>query len=440
MFYDETDYKYRSLIAGVNAKIPVKNGNFVTAINFDNAATTPPFNYVLNQVNDFSQYYSSIHRGVGFKSKISSEIYELSRKIICSFVHCDYKKNTVIYVKNATEAINKLSYTFYDLYKNSIILTTRMEHHSNDLPWRKNFKVDYVEVDELGKLKIDDLETKLRKYEGKVKLVCVTGASNVTGYKNPIYEIAKIVHSFHAKILVDGAQLVPHYPIYMERSKKDECIDYLAFSAHKMYAPFGTGVLIGPKKTFLKAEPDYCGGGTVKLVTDDSVIWEDPPDKNEAGTPNVMGVVALVSSIKKLQQLEMKNVDEYEMDIYNYALSKLIKLPDIKIYCDINPKCNKVAILPFNIKDIHHETTAELLSEISGIAVRSGCFCAQPYVQRLLKVPHKEIEYYKLNPTERRPGIVRLSFSLYNTREEVDILAETLNKIIKNKKYYCRKI
>lgn len=149
--------------------------------------------------------------------------------------------------KNTTEGINKLSYIFSSLYKNSIILTTRMEHHSNDLPWRDKFKVDYVELDELGKLNLSDLKYKLRKHEGKIKLVCVAAASNVTGYKNPIYKIAKIAHSFGAEILVDGAQAVPHYPIYMNRPLKEECIDYLAFSAHKMYSPFGIGVLIGPK-------------------------------------------------------------------------------------------------------------------------------------------------------------------------------------------------
>lgn len=435
MDQNKREYNYRDMVAGLNVKVPIKNKKLITAINFDNAATTPPFKYVLDELMSFSNYYSSIHRGTGYKSIFSSKIYENSRRIICDFVHCDYNKNVVIYVKNATEAINKLSYTISNIDKDCVILSTRMEHHSNDLPWRNKFQVDYIDIDELGKLKIEDLTNKLKKYSGKVKLVCITGASNVTGYKNPIYRIASICHSYGAKILVDGAQLVPHFPIYMESSLKDECIDFLVFSAHKMYAPFGIGVLIGPKETFSLAEPDYVGGGTIDLVMDDSVIWAKPPDKNEAGTPNIMGVVALTSAIRTLIHLGMKNVDKHEMNIYNYALKKLKKISEIKIYCDTDYDCDKVAILPFNIEGIYHEDTAKLLSQMSGIAVRSGCFCAHPYVKRLLGISHEEMSYYEKNPGAKRPGMVRLSFSFYNTYSEVDILVKTLKKIIKNKSH-----
>lgn len=432
MSHSETFYNYREFITGVDAKVPLKNGKLVPAINFDNAATTPPFSYVVERLNSFLPYYSSIHRGTGFKSKLSSDAYEMSRDIICNFVHCDPKKNTVIYVNNTTEAINKLSYIFKNLYKDSIILSTRMEHHSNDLPWRSKFKVDYVEVDELGRLNLSDLKYKLKNHHGRVKLICVTGASNVTGYKNPIYKIARIAHSYGAEILVDGAQLVPHYPIYMKQKSEEESIDYLAFSGHKMYAPFGIGVLIGPKNIFKSADPEYSGGGTIQMVTDDDVIWDDPPGKNEPGTPNVLGVTALVSSIKMLNKLSLNSIDKREKDIYNYALNKILQLPDITLYCDTDPNCDKVAIIPFNIKGVHHETTARLLSDLSGISVRSGCFCAHPYVQRLLKLSPEEINYFKTHFNSFRPGIVRLSFGLYNTYNEIDILIDTLKKIIKN--------
>lgn len=435
MYHDKTKSNYRNIVAGVDEKISTENGKSIIAINFDNAATTPPLNSVLDEIMDFSKYYSSIHRGTGYKSIFSSKIYEDSRKIVCDFVHCDYRENTVIYVKNTTEAINKLSYAVSTIYKDCVILTTRMEHHSNDLPWRNKFKVDYIDLDDFGKLKIDDLESKLKEYNGKVKLVCVTGASNVTGYKNPIYKIASICHSYNAKILVDGAQLVPHYPVRMKSSHKKRCIDFLAFSAHKIYAPFGTGVLIGPKEFFSQAEPDYVGGGTIDIVTDDSVTWADPPDKNEAGTPNIMGVIALTASIKTLKHLGMKDIDKQEMNIYNYALSKLKQIPEVTIYCDTSDDCDKVAILPFNIEGIYHEVTAKELSRISGIAVRSGCFCAHPYIRRLLKIPVDEMEYYQKNKDSKRPGMVRLSFSFYNTYSEVDVLVKTIKKIIKNRSH-----
>ncbi|MBV7274764.1 aminotransferase class V-fold PLP-dependent enzyme [Clostridiaceae bacterium UIB06] len=432
MDHNKNKHDYRDMIAGVNEKIPIANGKLTTAINFDNAATTPPFKVVLDAITDFSRHYSSIHRGTGYKSIFSSKVYEDSRKIVCDFIHCDHRKNTVIYVKNTTEAINKLSSIISNIYDDCVIISTRMEHHSNDLPWRNKFRVDYIDVDALGKLNISDLENKLKKYNGKVKLVCVTGASNVTGYKNPIYKIASLCHNYNAKILVDGAQLVPHYPIYMKSSHKDRCIDFLAFSAHKMYAPFGTGVLVGPKDFFSFAEPDHVGGGTIDIVTDDFVTWADPPDKNEAGTPNLMGVIALTTAIKTLNHLDMRKIDKKEMDIYYYALEQLKKIPGITIYCDTD-NCDKVAILPFNIDGVYHEFTAKKLSEISGIAVRSGCFCAHPYIRRLLKIPAEEMEYYQKNRDINRPGMVRLSFSFYNTYEEVDALVKTLKKIIKHK-------
>lgn len=433
MYYNQPKYNYKNLVVGANSRIINKNGRFVKAINFDNAATTPPFYSVMQQIINFSEYYSSIHRGTGFKSEFSSKIYEDSRKTICDFVHCDYEENTVIYVKNTTEAINKLSYLLYNENKDLVVLSTRMEHHSNDLPWRNKFNTDYIEVDELGKLKLEDLEDKLKKYMNKDKLVCVTGASNVTGYKNPIYKIAKLCHLYNAKILVDGAQLVPHCPIYMNSISSDDHIDYLVFSAHKMYAPFGIGVLIGPKETFIAADPEYRGGGTIKLVTDDSVVWADPPDKNEAGSPNVMGVVALLAAIRTLNSIGMENIDKYEMSIYRHALKRLKSIPNITIGCDTNPNCSKVAIIPFNIDGIFHETTAKLLSSISQISVRSGCFCAQPYVQRLLKISKSKINYYKNHPDCKRPGFVRLSFALYNTYSEIDVLADTLNYITKTR-------
>lgn len=177
-----------------------------------------------------------------------------------------------------------------------------MEHHSNDLPWRK-YRIDYVNVDGGGHLLIDDLKKKLERYYGNVWLVAVSGASNVTGYKNDIHKIAKLCHKHGAKLFVDGAQLVPHSAFEMESQDANENIDFIAFSAHKMYAPFGTGVLIGTKESFDNLPPDYSGGGTIDIVGRNFVKWINTPEKDEAGTPNVAGAVALKSSINVLKKL-----------------------------------------------------------------------------------------------------------------------------------------
>ncbi|WP_434305775.1 aminotransferase class V-fold PLP-dependent enzyme [Clostridium botulinum] len=429
---------YRYLVVGSDTKVPLYNGQLSSCINFDNAATTPPLVSVINSIVNFSPWYSSIHRGTGYKSQLSSKIYEDSRETVGKFVEADLDKDTVIYVKNTTEAINKLSYRLCSYDDDSIILTTSMEHHSNDLPWRNKYKIDYIEVDEFGRLVMEDLRNKLIKYGDKVKLVTITGASNVTGYINPIYDIAKLVHAYGCKILVDGAQLVPHCKISMKPYDSLEHIDYLTFSAHKMYAPFGVGVLIGPKETFEEGAPDYKGGGTVNVVTKDYVLWANPPEKDEAGTPNVMGVVALVAAINAITSIGMKNIEIYEQNIFKYAFKNIAKIPDIKIYSCTDINCPRVAIIPFNINGMHHSITAEILSKEFGIAVRNGCFCAQPYVQKILNIPKEEIGSYANAPMNKRPGMVRLSFGMYNDIYEIDFLVMALNKIVQNKNKYLK--
>lgn len=428
---------YRELIVGADTKIPLSNGQMVTSINFDNAATTPPFSSVLQSVLNFAPWYSSIHRGTGYKSQYSSEIYEKSRDIIRDFVKAD-SENEVVFVKNTSEAINKLSYRLYHKNKHSVILSTHMEHHSNDLPWRNKYNVDYIKVDENGRLSMRDLEKKLRKYKKEVALVTVTGASNVTGYKNPIHDIAELVHKYDTKIMVDAAQLAGHSCVDVKPDRSSRHIDYMAFSAHKMYAPFGAGVLIGPKYDFERGEPEYRGGGTIDIVTHDLVKWAEPPHKDEAGTPNIMGVVALSEAVKTLNSIGLANLEVYEKSLTEYALAKLNSVPDIKLYCD-NDLRDRVAIIPFNIKGLPHQIVAAALSAESGIAVRSGCFCAQPYVQKLMKIPRNEIRKHIKNPSLPHSGMVRLSFGIYNNYDEIDVLVQKLCEISANKELYLER-
>ena len=430
---------FRELVVGVNTSIPLSNGSYVTAINFDNAATTPPFTSVMQAINNFSPWYSSIHRGTGYKSQYSSEQYDQSREIVASFVKVDYETNAVIYVKNTTEAVNKVANRLYRYGRKNVILSTQMEHHSNDLPWRDSYEIDYIEVDSTGRLSMKSLEYLLRRHEGRVRLVTVTGASNVTGYVNPIHEIAEIAHKYRAKILVDAAQLVAHADIDMKPDHSPQHIDYLVFSAHKMYAPFGTGVLIGPRETFNRGEPDYKGGGTIRFVTHDAVRWADTPERDEAGTPNVMGVIALTEAIKTLNSIGMYNIEDCEKELTDYALQRLKCVPDLKFYGSAESTSDRVGIISFNITDMHHRVVATILSQEYGIAVRSGCFCAQPYVQKLLDIPRKEVRRRLKNDDLPHPGMVRMSLGLYNTKAEIEVLIKALLQISGNKEYYNKK-
>ncbi len=430
---------YRRLVAGVDTKIPLINGELTTAINLDNAATTPPFLSVLKAITDFSPLYSSVHRGTGYKSQYVSYFYEDSRRIVADFVNGCPEKDSIIFVKNTTEAINKLAHHLRFKFPNSVVLSTFMEHHSNDLPWRRGFSVDYVAIDSQGRLQLEDLERKLIAYKGKVKLVTVTGASNVTGYKNPIHKAAALAHKHGALILVDGAQLVPHAVVDMKPHSSPEHIDFLVFSGHKMYAPFGIGVLIARNDMLEGQAPDIVGGGTVDIVTPELVTWAELPHKEEAGSPNIMGVVALVAAIKTLDSLGMKTLEENERALADYTIYRLCQLRDIEVYCSNDYKEDRVAIVPFNVAGLSHHMVAKILSYEGGIAVRNGCFCAQPYIQRLLGISQQELEERINQPKVERPGMVRISLGLYNTIPEIDALALQLNKIILNKKYYLQK-
>lgn len=433
------DNPYRALIYGVDNQVPLPNNTSTTEINFDNAATTPPFKTVLEDVIKFSPYYSSIHRGEGFKSRYSTSKYEESRLTVKQFIN-DYKDiYDVIYVKNCTEAINKLAEIWANDYKNSIVLSTSMEHHSNDLPWRKNFDVKYVDVDDNGCLNIDDLKNKLNMYNKKISLVVVTGASNVTGSVNTIHEIAKLVHSYGAKILVDGAQLIPHSPFSMGLEIPNGQIDFLTFSGHKMYAPFGCGVLIGAKDFFNNTLPGHVGGGTITYVTHDNVIWAPSPDREEAGSPNVIGSLALASSIKLLSQITMEKIENHERILTLYATENMMKMKSIILYGNYTNIYSKVSIIPFNITGLHHSTVAKALAYEFGIAVRSGCFCAHPYLQKLMKISDEMIVQMATTPKNLQPGMVRISFGIYNSIREIDSLLYALDIIIKNKEYYQKK-
>lgn len=430
---------FRDLVVGVNTKVPLIDGQCVTGINFDNGATTPPLYSVMDEIKNFVPWYSSIHRGAGYKSLLSSDVYEKGRETIKAFVNADKTRDVVIYTKNTTEAINLLSYTIAQHADKQIILSTDMEHLANDLPWRDKFQIDYACIDPSGMLSINDVEMKLCQYKGKVKLVTVTGASNVTGYKNSIYKIARLAHQHGAKILVDGAQLAPHCPIDMKPYDSPEHIDYLVFSAHKMYAPFGVGVLIGPKETFVGQEPFCKGGGAVQLVSHQFIDWDIPPTKEEAGTPNVIGVVALLAAIRTLQSIGMNVIDNYEQELIHYTISGLTSIDGLTLYCSAPKNENRLGIISFDLSGIHHELVAKILAYESGISVRSGLFCAHPYIEKLLGLTADKLEHYQQNPNAPFPGLVRISLGMYNNCQEIDILIDSLSRISKNKNAYKEK-
>ncbi|MEZ4617071.1 MAG: aminotransferase class V-fold PLP-dependent enzyme [Caldilineaceae bacterium] len=381
-------------------------------------------------------YYSSVHRGSGFKSCLSTALYEEVHEIIGHFVGADLQTNTVIFGKNTTEAINKLAHRL-DLPPNAIVVTTLLEHHSNDLPWRSRATVVHVHITPEGRLDEADFDRTLAFYGKRVALVAVSGASNVTGFIQPIHRLARKAHAVGARILVDAAQLAPHRPLVMKPDNDPEHLDFVALSAHKMYAPFGTGALVGPKQIFLQSAPEYQGGGTVDIVTRDRVYWTGLPDREEAGSPNVIGAVAMAAAAKLLMKQGMTEIAAQEMTLTSYALEQLHQVPGLVLYGESDPAkvIERVGVIPFNLTGYPHELVAAILGYEGGIGVRNGCFCAHPYVVRLLKLNPTEQQAWQqeilAGNKSRMPGMVRVSLGCQNTRADIDHLVTLLQQIVK---------
>lgn len=418
---------FRKMFIGLDKKVIVNGKSRITPINFDNAATTPVFKKVMKAILNASENYGSIARGDGQKSQYSSDLYEECRRCVLDYFGAPINKYTAIFVNNTTEGINKLS-NILVLNKEDIVITTRMEHHSNDLPWRYKCNLKYAEVDENGRVILEEIENYFLQYGSKIKYVTITGASNVSGYINNVKKVAKLAHKYGAKIIVDGAQLVPHRQVTICGDDDDD-IDFLVFSAHKVYAPFGSGAIVGLKDELQKLPPDIKGGGTVEKVLDDTEIWLPSPERNEGGSPNFFGAVALMEALKIMKSIDFNVIENNERILLKQLIDGMKIFNRIILYADNENIDDRLGILVFNIKDISYEKVGELLANIRGIAVRQGGFCSHPYTRRLLGIKTNQVKRY----IEKcgMPGMVRVSLGLYNSSKEVNIFLETIEYICK---------
>lgn len=421
-------------VVGIERRVPVLDGSTRRYVSLDNAASTPVLRGVLNAVNTFLEWYSSVHRGTGFKSRLATQAYEDAREIVARFVGANSRDHVVIFGKNTSEAVNKLAFRL-PLAPDDVVFVSLLEHHSNDLPWRARAQVVHIGADAAGRLDEDHFDRLLAQHAGRVRLVAVTGGSNVTGHMPDVHRLARKAHAAGARILVDCAQLAPHRPIDIGSPGDPGHLDYVTLSAHKMYAPFGTGALIGRRDTFEQGEPEYRGGGTIDFVSLDSVAWARAPDRDEAGTPNVVGAVALAGAVQALQRIGMDTIARHEAELTAYALHRLRSIHGVRIYGDACPgRCaGRLGVIPFNVGDLSHFLVAAVLGTEYGIGVRNGCFCAHPYMAHLLGLDgaaaHRVGERIVAGDLSAMPGLVRVSFGLYNTFEDVDALVAALRAI-----------
>jgi selenocysteine lyase/cysteine desulfurase len=353
---------YRDLFVGTEIEVPVLGGTSLRYINFDNAASTPPLKAVRDGVSAFLDHYASVHRGTGFKSQLSTWAYEQARLQVMRFVGADERTHVCIFGSNTTEALNKLARRLA-FQPGDVILTTEMEHHSDDLPFRGVARVVHTGCRDDGRLDEDDFDRKLAELRGQVRLVAVAGASNVTGYLNPIRRLAAKAHAAGAWFSVDAAQLAPHRALRMRPLDDPEHFDFVALSGHKLYAPFGTGALIGRRDLFETGDPDQRGGGTVEIVTLDDVVWAGPPDRDEAGSPNVVGAVALGIALQALETIGMDQVAAHEAELTAYALKRMRGISGVRIFGDPRPEAapERLGAIPFQVDGMAHFLVAAVL-------------------------------------------------------------------------------
>jgi cysteine desulfurase / selenocysteine lyase len=376
----------------------------------DNAATTQkPFSVIQSIQDYYSNFNANIHRAVHQLADEATFAYEEARKKVAKLINARFPEE-IIFTRNATEAINLVSYSWgrNNVKEGDSIVITEIEHHSNIVPWQmlareKKANLCYIGVDEKGYLKLEDYRALLEA--GNSRLVSVSEMSNVLGTIIPLEEIITHAHRSGVPVLVDAAQSVPHMPVDVQ---KTDC-DFLAFSSHKMLGPTGVGVLY-VKREILEEMPPFIGGGDmIREVHKQETIYNDLPYKFEGGTPNIAGVIGFGAAIDYLDNLGMDKIRDHEMDITRYAMTALADVKDVTIYgpADIQ---HRGGIVSFNIADIHPHDLATIMNE-DGIAIRSGHHCAQVLMQRLDVA-----------------ATSRASFYIYNTKEEVDLFIDALNR------------
>jgi len=414
----------RNMIYGLDTPVRLDCGRLAPAINLDNAATTPPFKAVLREIGRQMLCYGSIGRGKGQKSAHSTSVYADGREIVKGFVGANSDIYTVFYTNNTTDGMNKLASALIES-PDDLVLTTRMEHHANDLPWRERCRTIYAEVDAQGRLILGDIERLLMEQGGAVKYVSVTAASNVTGYVNDVHHIARLAHQHGARIIVDGAQIVAHRAFSMLGNSPEENIDFLAFSAHKMYAPFGGGAVVGLKEVLDGHVPMFYGGGMVEAVCDEAARYLPAPDRYEAGSPNYPGVVGMLKAMELLKnRIGFDYIGWHEQILLRRVLDGLRQLPGVTLYGDSEHIADRVGIAVFNIDGIENAAVADYLAGKCGIAVRHAAFCAHPYVRRLTHEPEDEAD---CTPPV---GMVRVSFGIYNNEADVDCLLSAVRALV----------
>ena len=386
-------------------KRKIKNNDLIF---FDNGATTQKPIQVIDAISDYyKNYNSNIHRSVYILGDESEKIYEESKHLVKEFINANSHEE-IIYTSGTTESMNFIARIIeQDVEDGDEIILTYMEHHANLIPWqqlaiRKNLTLRFLDLDELGRININQLKELIND---KTKIVSICHASNVLGNINPVYEIGSLLKDKDIYFVVDAAQSVPHMKIDVD---KMNC-DFLAFSAHKMCGPTGIGVLYGKKNLLEKFDPVEFGGGMIGVVEEKSSTWAILPDKFEAGTPLLAEAAGLGATIKYLEDIGLENIESYTKELTKYLYDELSKISNIKIY-GTNEISDRVSLVSFNLEGVHPHDLTSFLDE-KGICIRAGHQCTQPLLGKLGTY-----------------SVARASLYFYNTKEEIDFFIQVLKE------------
>ncbi|WP_341653707.1 SufS family cysteine desulfurase [Blattabacterium cuenoti] len=375
----------------------------------DNAATTQkPLKVIQASQNYYSTINSNVHRGLHYLSHKATLYVENVRKKIQKFIHAKYSSE-IIFTKGTTESINLVASSIDSFIKEGDeIIISCIEHHSNIVPWQVLCKkrgaiLKIISIYENGFLKLTDFEFLISE---KTKIVSISHISNVLGIINPVQDIIKKAHEYGALVLIDGAQV----PSNLDLDVQNLNVDFYVFSAHKMYGPTGIGILYGKKKILEKLYPYQFGGEMIKNVTFDKTTYSDIPFKFEAGTPNIEGIIVWGNAIDFVKEIGISNIQAYKKKLLMYAVKRLSSIDGIQLYGDDRDFSKKSGIISFNLYELHCFDVGSILDRL-GIAVRTGHLCAQPLMN-----------FFKVS------GMIRISFSVYNTFKEIDYLFESILK------------
>lgn len=376
---------------------------------FDNAATTQKPQCVIDAIaREYAEVNANVHRGIHYLSQQATELHEAARETVRQFINAR-STSEIVFTRGTTESVNLVAYSFGEAFlkEGDEVILSVMEHHSNIVPWqllreRKGIVIKVVPMNEAGEL---DMEAYRALFTPKTRLVSICHVSNVLGTINPAQEIIRIAHEAGARVLLDGAQSVPHFTVDVQAL---DC-DFMVFSGHKIYGPTGIGVLYG-KEDLLDQLPPYQGGGEmIARVSFEHTTFERLPYKFEAGTPDYVGTHALATALDYISAIGMDKIAAHEDELTQYAMTRMLEVEGMKFF---GTAAAKTSVVSFNVGDIHPMDLGTLLDRL-GIAIRTGHHCAQPLMARC------GVE-----------SMARISFGLYNTREEVDIFLKALQRVV----------